>query len=326
MPASVHETSVDELRAQAEGTRARLTGTVGELRSQVADTATDLKERLSPGAIKNEVVEYVRESREQLWHKLEKKARDNPLQAVAVGAALAYPAIQLVRAMPAPLLLIGAGLLLSGSTGAKSGAGAGAALQTHARTAMDAAGQQVEGVADSARRALHDAQDYAQQGLDTVKEGVSEATAAIKDRITGAADTVSAAVGDTTSRVTGQAEGLAQQARDAVSGTWERNPLLVAGIGLAIGAFIAAAFPASETEESLFGGTSDALRDKAEDVAAQGVAAAKAAVDTAAGTAGAQGLSVEGLTSLGESLTQKVRAVAERGVEAALGETKPTHN
>jgi hypothetical protein len=326
MQASSREASVDELRTQAEGTRARLTGTVDELRTQVADTATDLKERLSPGAIKNEVTEYVRESRAQLWHKLEKKARDNPLQAVAVGAALAYPAIQLVRAMPAPLLLIGAGLLLSGSAGGKNGAGAGEALQTHARKTLDAAGQQVEGVADSARQALHDVQDYAQQGLDTAKEATSSATAAIKDQLTAAADTVSATVGDTASRVAGQAEGLAQQTRAAVSSTWEQNPLLVAGIGLAIGAFIAAAFPATETEENLFGESSDALRQKAEEVAGQGVAAAKAAVETAAGTANAQGLSVAGLTSLGESLTEKARAVAERGLEAALGETKPANS
>ena len=123
MPASAAtEPSVSDLRAEAEVTRARLTGTVEDLRTQVADTATDLKERLSPSAIKAEVTGYVRESRDQLWHTLERKARDNPLQAVAVGAAIAYPAFQLLRAMPAPLLLVGAGLLLSRTTAAMSDA------------------------------------------------------------------------------------------------------------------------------------------------------------------------------------------------------------
>src|ERR1044072_1741046 len=111
------EPSVSTLRAEAEVTRGRLTGTVEELRSQVADTATDIKERLSPEAIKTEVKQYVRDSRDQLWHTLERKARDNPLQAVAVGAALAYPALRMMRAIPAPLLLVGAGLLLSRSSG-----------------------------------------------------------------------------------------------------------------------------------------------------------------------------------------------------------------
>ena len=110
---SVAEPSVQALRAEAEANRARLTGTVEDLRAQMTDTATDLKDRLSPSAIKAEVTDYVRDSRDQLWDKLEQKARDNPLQAVAIGAAIAYPAFQLLRAMPAPLLLVGAGLLLS---------------------------------------------------------------------------------------------------------------------------------------------------------------------------------------------------------------------
>src|SRR5678815_1298113 len=69
MPTSaVAEPSVTALRAEADVTRTRLTGTVEELRTQVADTATDLKERLSPSAIKAEVSDYVRGSRDQLWH------------------------------------------------------------------------------------------------------------------------------------------------------------------------------------------------------------------------------------------------------------------
>jgi hypothetical protein len=67
------ESSVVALRTEAETTRARLTGTVDELRSQVADIATDLKQRLSPSAIKTEVSQFVRDSRDQLWHTLEKR-------------------------------------------------------------------------------------------------------------------------------------------------------------------------------------------------------------------------------------------------------------
>lgn len=99
--------------------------------------------------------------------------------------------------------------------------------------------------------------------------------------------------------------------------------MLVAGAGLAIGAIIAAAFPSTRTEENLFAETTDVVRRQAEELAAKGVDAAKAAVQGVATVAGEQGLSVDGLTSLGENLTDKVRAVAERGVEAALGETKP---
>ena len=92
--------------------------------------------------------------------------------------------------------------------------------------------------------------------------------------------------------------------------------------GLVLGAFIAAAFPSTETEEDLFGETSDALRRQAERL---GVDAARTAVEGVASAANEQGLTVDGLTKVGESLTDKVRAVAERGVDTALGETKPAN-
>ena len=141
----------------------------------------------------------------------------------------------------------------------------------------------------------------------------------IKDQVTEAADSAKAAVGDTTDEVMSQAEGLTRQARDSVATTWDQNPLLVAGAGLVIGAVIAAAFPSTETEDNLFGEASDALRREAERT---GVNAAQTAVEGVAAAATEQGLSVEGLKKAGEDLTDKVRAVAERGVEAALGETK----
>ena len=94
----------------------------------------------------------------------------------------------------------------------------------------------------------------------------------------------------------------------------------MAGIGLVIGAAIAAAFPSTETEENLFGEAAMLLRRKAETT---GVNAARTAVEGVAAAANEEGLSVDGLKRIGENLTDKVRAVAERGVEAALGENKP---
>jgi hypothetical protein len=321
------QTSVRALRAEAETNRARLTGTVDELRTQVADTATDLKERLSPSAIKAEVTDYVRDSRDQLWHSLEQKARANPLQAVAVGAALAFPAFKLLRAMPAPLLLVGAGLLLSRATG---DAGAGIAqvtdaVQDGARSAVDSARGVIDDATGLARSELHDAQDYVREGIGSVQDRAAAATASVKDRVSEAVDDATTAVGDMADKVIGQGSDLAQQARTAAGNTWEQNPLLVAGVGLLIGSFIAAAFPSTQTEETLFGDASEALRRQAEGVAAKGVDAARTAVEAVAATAGEQGLSTDGLASLGESLTDKVRAVAERGVEAALSETKTTN-
>jgi hypothetical protein len=320
------EPSVHALRAEAETTRARLTETVGDLRAQVTDTATDLKERFSPSSIKAELTDYVRDSRDQLWHSIEQKARDNPLQAIAVGAALAYPALQLLRAMPAPLLLVGAGLLLSRGTGTSTGTVADTAgnLKAHAQTAMDSASGALDKATDSTLRKLHDARDSARRGIDSAVGRASATAASMKDKIADIAGGAKDALTDTADNITGQASELGQQARTAVTATWDQNPLLVAGIGLAMGAFIAAALPSTDAEDSVFGQASDAVRRQAESVGTKGLDVAKAVVDGAAEKARSEGVSVDGLSKLGENLTDKVRAVAKRGVEAALDETKFT--
>src|SRR3984893_7241154 len=91
--------SLSELEKQAEHTRADLIHTVDELHS-----------RVSPQAIKEEMKAYARDTGNELIHSLERKARENPLQAVAVAAGLAYPAWRLLVNIPAPILLVGAGL------------------------------------------------------------------------------------------------------------------------------------------------------------------------------------------------------------------------
>ena len=109
------ERSLHEIRRETEQTRAALTTTVEELRGTVSDTATDIKNRLRPDAIKAEVSGYIRSRGEQLLHDLTEMARRNPMQAVAIGASVAYPALRLARAIPLPVLMIGAGLFLTGS-------------------------------------------------------------------------------------------------------------------------------------------------------------------------------------------------------------------
>jgi len=350
--------SVQTLRAEAEINRARLTGTVEELRTQVADTATDLKERFSPSAIKAEVTDYVRDSRDQLWHSLEQRARDNPLQAVAVGAALAFPAFKLLRAMPMPLLLVGAGILLSRTTGQNGPSHTGNGLYQRARYAADAVQERARYAADAvqdrtryaadaihdrardavetttgalddatekARRKLTEAQDYVRAGVDNVAERAAAAASSIQDRVTEVAGDAKSAASSMADKVIGQGERIVHQARATVSTTWDQNPLMVAGAGLLIGAVIAAAFPATEVEEKVLGDASDALRRQAQGLAEQGVNAARTAVETAAGAARDQGLSADGLRAAGENLTDKVRAVAERGLEAALDEKKPAN-
>jgi hypothetical protein len=119
-PMSAREPSVEELREDSERTREALASTIEELREKVGDTAAELKTLVSPTHIKQELKDYVRDERDSLYKSVQRKAQENPLQLAAVGAAIAYPAWGLLRAIPTPLLLISAGLFLTSKKGQKS--------------------------------------------------------------------------------------------------------------------------------------------------------------------------------------------------------------
>ena len=102
MAIEAEEQSLSELEREAERTRAGLIHTVDELHS-----------RVSPQAIKQEMRSYAREAGQDLMHNLQQRAKENPLQTVAVAAGLAYPAWRFIANIPAPILLIGAGLALT---------------------------------------------------------------------------------------------------------------------------------------------------------------------------------------------------------------------
>ena len=320
------EPSVDELRRDADRTRAHLTGTVEELRSQVADTATHVRQAVAPSTIKRQVKEYVRESSEDMLQSLQRRARENPLQAVAVGAGLAYPLWNLMRAIPAPLLLIGAGLALSRSTAVRDATDeAIARAREAAEEASDATRRKMDELRDSADSMRERASGLVSSMTDRVStkasdagSSMTQAKASMADASDAALDRGRAAIDQGRSALDAAGERItsfASEARHKLGSTYEQNPLLVAGIGLAVGALIASSLPTTTAENRLFGDTSDKLRRRAADAAAEGLDAAKEAAGNVLETA------VQEASSAGEELTRKARTVAERGVQAALGET-----
>src|SRR4051794_459213 len=102
MAIDAEKKSLSELERQAEHTRADLIDTVDELHN-----------RVSPQALKDEAKAYVRDTGQHLMQTLERRALENPLQTVAIAAGLAYPAWRLLANMPAPILLVGAGIALT---------------------------------------------------------------------------------------------------------------------------------------------------------------------------------------------------------------------
>lgn len=342
---SLMEPSVEELREESERSREALAATASELRDRVGDTAAELKTIISPSNIKQKFKDSVREERDSLVKSLQRKAKENPLQLAAVGAAVAYPAWALLRAIPTPLLLIGAGLFLTSKRGQQS------AKEVKAKVdeLVQQGSERLADRADSIKSDLEDRIAGAKYGAEEIRDTVTSAAGTLAEKTRAAfhdaLDFPQATAGDAASKTAATAEKvtaalagnadlvknrtsvMATGARSAVTKFLNENALLVAGIGAAVGAFIAASIPASEAENRLFGAGSEKLKHKAREAAAHGIEQAGDIVAEAAGSIAAaaarEGLDATGVKQALNTVADSVRAVADRGVDTALG-TAPT--
>src|SRR5258708_28699154 len=92
--------SLQQIKRDTEQTRAGLTDTVEQLKTSVAETASDIRHRISPEAIKAEVSDYIKSRGEQLLHDATSAARRNPMHAAGAGARRACPRTQLEPGTP----------------------------------------------------------------------------------------------------------------------------------------------------------------------------------------------------------------------------------
>jgi hypothetical protein len=174
--------SLQQIKRETEQTRAGLTDTVEQLRTSVAETASDIRQRISPDAIKAEVSDYIKSRGERLLNDVTAAARRNPMQAVAVGASVAYPLLRLARSIPIPVLMMGAGLFLAGS---KTGQAATQKASDVASDLSDEVGRRARDFGNQVGESASAAKTYASDQLDRVSAAVSGGT----DQVSRSADT-----------------------------------------------------------------------------------------------------------------------------------------
>lgn len=346
---AIHEPTLAELKNNSERSRADLALTASKLRIKATDTTADLKERLSVPHIKQEIKGHIRESSDNMVRSLKQRAMDNPLQALAVGAAVAYPVWGLVRRIPVPLALVAGGFWLAqksrqGSVESdltarateQAGALAGRATEQAADLAsrvQATAGQGAARIAQTVADMTAATTATANLVYDDVAQRVSDAGAAASDmgrKLYGKATDVSGAARETVATTANQTFAANQTftageiSKSAVLDFIERNPLLLAGSALAIGAFVAAAIPRSDIEDRLAGQGRDFVKSKVRQAASDGVDRAARLAAGVAGevlaTAAQQGLNAESIGKAVEGIASGVKSVARKGVQTALGE------
>jgi hypothetical protein len=321
--------SVEELRRESERNREQLTRTVDQLRLQITDTAADIRNKVSPQHIKSEVSDFISSKTLGWIDSLKQHAKENPMQAIAAGTAIAVPVLRLARGFPLPLLMIGAGLALSSKNVRERATDAAApavdrvagdamervqSLQGDMRQAVDSARSKVAGMANEAyaaaagvaddienraEQAADSANDKLETGMYAARDSMERARAAVNDAVTGAPEKAGRAIGD--------------------------NALLIGSLGIAIGAIIAASLPATRVEASARGEASDDVRRAAGNAAKSGFEAAKDAavsmVDAAAKSVAEADLGGHA-SRITENMTGTLTEIADDVVKTALNPSR----
>ncbi|MGX4803077.1 DUF3618 domain-containing protein [Bradyrhizobium guangdongense] len=309
--------SVEELRRESERTRAELATTVSLLKEQISDTADDIRHKVSPRHIKSEVTEYVSQKTQSWVDGLKQQIMDNPMRAVAAGAAVGFPLLRLVRGTPLPLLMIGAGLALTSKTVRDRAADVTGPV-------MDKAEQMLGDVTEVAR-AMH---GEARETLSSAQSRAAGSAADAQDKAAGLASDLRASAAQAANFASEKLKSSMDAAKDAAANAPEQarqtigdNAALIGGVGIAIGAIIAAALPETKAEAKVMGGASDGMRQAAAAAAQSGFEAVKNAT-TSAADAATQKVAEADLGSHASRMTQNMadtlKEAAEDVVKAAF--------
>jgi len=144
----------------------------------------------------------------------------------------------------------------------------GAGRKSIFRTAMQGADQMQGPVRDAAENASSTATRMASQVADVFQKasaGATDAVSSVYGAATDGASRTVEAISDATkaTAATMQDTGakFGSTVQQNLSDLFERQPLLLGAVGLAIGAGIASSIPITEAEKTVMGQTSDLIRD-----------------------------------------------------------------
>lgn len=256
--ATTNGETLTELERRAETTRAELAHTVDALHS-----------RVSPEALKADVRGYARDTSQHMLQTIEAQARENPLQAAAIAAMVAYPLWKMAAKIPVPLLMIGAGVALSRRSGGRDGL---YEAEPYAGSFTERGGNG-SSIGDTAAGIGGQITGKAQETMERVRsfasETVSDASDLLSRTYRGSRETASSTMqhaGETYDRT-----------RDTLADMIERHPVMAGGIAFAVGTLLAASLPVTRQENRMMGAASDDMKRRTQDLASEGLEQAEAA-------------------------------------------------
>jgi hypothetical protein len=215
--------------------------------------------------------------------------------------------LQTLKSNPEGLLLLGAACTLLFRSGRSR-------TQSHAGGTYRPSHDQWQEGASNQGTATQWAQG-ASRAADTARDYVSSAGKTVSDTAAGYAAAVSEYAQDTSQQVLEQSRRMADQAQTRVQNVVQEQPLAVALAGIAAGAVVAAAFPATRWERRTLGPAGRQISEAAQSAREKITEATTAAGERLMSAAQQRGLNAEGL-----------KEVAREVAGAVTGEQKSQHS
>jgi Sec-independent protein translocase protein TatA len=256
-------------------------------RAELAQTFDELRARVTPGHVLDRLVDYATDSGGvDFFRNLRDQTVANPLALGIVGAGLAWLILsngRPVRGTPgAPYR--GRARVGSYFAGARERAGdalgdaaagardrvaeaayraseAAGSIGATARTAKDAARETASQWREAAGSAAASLRDTTSSSYEHARSRASETRAALGDVASTVYGGVAQSAGRTAEGMKAFATGAATTSRDMFDFCRDQ-PLVLAGLGVALGAAVGAVFPSTETEDQMMGEASDELKER----------------------------------------------------------------
>jgi hypothetical protein len=233
-----------------------------------------------------------------------------------------------IRQNPVPAALIGAGLLWMFMGGAKNTVLGGAS-----RSLFGGLAQGVQQTGAAASRGVREVGAKVAEGASVIAETAGEAgsqaasamrnaTGALSDAASQTAsqgmqmaksayDAAENMIGPSDHSMSGQGFKAYKSFQQTLAEMFDKQPLLLGVVGIAVGAGIAASLPESNVENRLMGDTADSLKDKAQELWGETTRRAESMAVKGLDEAKAQGLTPEAAGQALRGVTEKVIGAAD---------------
>jgi len=153
-----------------------------------------------------------------------------------------------------------------------------------ARDTRDSVSDATAGYREGPPRPAHDFLDKVAAGYDTVTAGYdtfAETASSAYETAASRAHDATQSINETASQTASQVRGTMSNAANKITRILREQPLVLAGLGLAVGALLGAVLPTTETEDEVMGPASDALKEKLSDAASETLEKGKAVAERA---------------------------------------------